>query len=82
MKQIFNAIIGAINPEAFRIGPISVYWYGIIIMVGMLLGIYLSQREADKFGFPEDFIMDLAFIVIPAGIIGARIYYVLFELPY
>lgn len=82
MNQILNISIGAINPEAFRLGPISVYWYGIIIMVGMLLAIYLSQREANKFGMPEDFIMDLAFIAIPAGIIGARLYYVLFELPY
>lgn len=75
-------VLAAINPEAFRIGPLSVAWYGIIIMTGMFLAIYLSQKEAQKFNLSEDYIIDLAFWLIPAGIIGARIYYVLFQWPY
>lgn len=74
-------IIGNIDPVAFRLGPIEVAWYGLIIVIGMFLAVWLSMREANKRGIGEDFIVDLAFWLIPLGIIGARIYYVIFELP-
>lgn len=70
----------AIDPIAFELGPISVAWYGLIIVTGMILAIYLISREAEKRGISEDSIVDIAFWTIPIGIIGARIYYVLFEL--
>src|SRR5690554_2953466 len=76
-----QSYIGNIDPVAFRIGPIEVAWYGLIIVIGMFLAVWLSMKEANKRGIGEDFIVDLAFWIIPAGIIGARIYYVLFELP-
>lgn len=72
--------IGAIDPVAFQLGPISVAWYGIIIVIGMFLAVWLSIKEGEKRGIEEDFIVDLAFWIIPAGLIGARIYYVIFEL--
>lgn len=75
------SVIGNIDPVAFRLGPLEVAWYGIIIVIGMFLAIWLSMREANKQGIGEDFIIDLAFWLIPMGLIGARIYYVLFELP-
>ncbi|OJF93111.1 prolipoprotein diacylglyceryl transferase [Alkalibacterium sp. 20] len=74
-------IIGNIDPIAFRLGPVEVAWYGLIIVIGMFLAVWLSMREANKRGIGEDFIVDLAFWIIPAGILGARLYYVLFELP-
>ena len=76
-----QSVIGNIDPVAFRLGPLEVAWYGIIIVIGMFLAVWLSMREANKRGIGEDFIVDLAFWLIPTGIIGARIYYVLFELP-
>lgn len=76
-----NAALGSIDPIAFRLGPIEVAWYGLIIVVGMFVAVWLSMKEANKRGIGEDFIIDLAFWIIPAGIIGARLYYVLFELP-
>lgn len=72
----------AIDPIAFKLGPISVAWYGIIIVTGMILAIYLTTNEAEKRGISEDFIIDTAFWTLPIGIIGARIYYVIFELEY
>lgn len=76
-----NAVVGSIDPIAFRLGPIEVAWYGLIIVVGMFVAVWLSMKEANKRGIGEEFIIDLAFWIIPAGIIGARLYYVLFELP-
>ncbi len=68
------------NPEIFHIGSLSVRWYSLLILTGILVAIYLANRESKKFKLPNDFIFDLAFYVVIFGIIGARIYYVLFNL--
>lgn len=73
-------LLGQIDPIAFQLGPIQVAWYGLIIGLAMLLAVFLTVKEAKRLGLDEDLIVDLAFYVIPAGIIGARLYYVLFEL--
>ena len=77
-----NLNVMAIDPIAIKLGPIEVAWYGIIIVIGMMLAIYLTIKEGEKRGLSEDFIIDTAFWVLPIGIIGARLYYVLFELGY
>ena len=69
-----------IDPVAFSIGPITVYWYGVIIATAMLLAITLASREGKKRGFEEDTITDMIFWTIPIAFIGARLYYVLFQL--
>lgn len=69
----------AINPEIFKLGPLSIRWYAVIILSGALLATWLSDRVAKKKGFPEEFISDLLFYLLPLGIIGARIYYVIFK---
>lgn len=70
----------AIDPVAFKLGPFTVAWYGLIIVAAMLLAVSLTIKEAEKRGLTEDFVVDTAFWAIPLGIVGARIYYVLFEL--
>ncbi|WP_297281453.1 prolipoprotein diacylglyceryl transferase [uncultured Anaerococcus sp.] len=67
---------------AFSIFGIDIYWYAIIIIVGMLLGTYFAKKEFVRRGFDEDFIYDVLFVAIPIGIIGARLWYVLFEWDY
>lgn len=57
----------------------DIYWYAILILIGILLGIYLACREAKRIGFDSSFINDLSFYVIPISLIGARIYYVIFN---
>lgn len=76
-----NNVLGSIDPIAFRLGPVEVAWYGLIIVTGMFLATWLSMKEANRRGIEEDFIVDLAFWILPAGILGARLYFVLFELP-
>ena len=68
------------NPEMFSIGNISVIWYSFLILVGIILAIFLAEKEAKKFKYDKDFIFDLAFWIIIFGIIGARLYYVVFNL--
>lgn len=67
------------NPVAFSIGGFDVRWYGILIAFGMALGIFIANynckwREADY-----DNLLNIVLLSIPVGIVGARLYYVIFE---
>ncbi|MCP3741556.1 prolipoprotein diacylglyceryl transferase [Rossellomorea sp. BNER] len=74
--------ITPLNPIAFELGPIQVHWYGIIIGLGIALALYLAVKESKRLGMPEDTFIDLVVWAIPAAIICARIYYVVFEWEY
>jgi phosphatidylglycerol:prolipoprotein diacylglycerol transferase len=67
------------NPIAFRIFGQPIYWYGILISIGVLLGIVLALRNAKYFDIDQDSIIDMALLAIPLAIVGARLYYVIFE---
>jgi prolipoprotein diacylglyceryl transferase len=67
------------NPVAFSVFGQPVYWYGILISIGVLSGIFLAMHNAKIFGVNQDSIVDLALLAIPLAIIGARLYYVIFE---
>ncbi|GEN87182.1 prolipoprotein diacylglyceryl transferase [Oceanobacillus sp. FSL W8-0428] len=62
-----------------EIGPLTIYWYGIIIAVGAVLAVYLATREAERVGLGKETIMDFIIFAVPIAIISARIYYVIFE---
>ena len=70
------------GPIALQIGPISIHWYGVIIGAGILLCYWYAMHEAKRRGLSEKPIDDMAFWVILAGVIGARLYYVLFNISY
>ena len=67
---------------AFDLGIIQVYWYSIFIFLGALAACVVIYLEAKKRKLNDEFIVNLAFNAIIFGIIGARIYYVLFNLDY
>ncbi|MBR1683988.1 MAG: prolipoprotein diacylglyceryl transferase [Clostridia bacterium] len=56
----------------------SLPYYSVLIVLGMALAILLASKEADRRGLPKDTITDLALLLIPCAVIGARIYYVVF----
>lgn len=64
---------------AFTIFGIAISWYGILISIGMFLGLYLALREIRRLGENEDLFITLFLYAIPAGIVGSRLYYVLFS---
>ncbi|NLJ78236.1 MAG: prolipoprotein diacylglyceryl transferase [Tissierellia bacterium] len=70
------------NPVAFKIFGIDIMWYGIFISTGVIIGTILALREADRLGIEEDTVIDLLLYAIPAALIGARIYYVVFSWDY
>ncbi|MDD6051680.1 MAG: prolipoprotein diacylglyceryl transferase [Clostridiales bacterium] len=57
----------------------SLPWYGVLIAAGVFLAIALCMHEEKRLGLKQDTTIDLALWVIPLGIIGARVYYALFN---
>lgn len=67
---------------AFTIFGIDIMWYGVLMSLGMILGSLIAMKEAKRVDLKEDDILDLAIFAIPLGLLGARLYYVLFNLDY
>lgn len=67
---------------AFTLFGVDIMWYGILMAIGMVLGVYIALREAKRLDIKEDDILNLAMIAIPCGLIGARAYYVIFNWSY
>ncbi len=65
---------------AFHIGGKAIYWYGIIIALGVLLALWFCMKQKEKYGITEDNLMDGVLWGIPLAIVGARLSYVLFYL--
>jgi prolipoprotein diacylglyceryl transferase len=68
-----------LDPVAFKLFGLAIRWYGILIATGMVLGTILAIKRAKKQGIEEDKVLDLLLFAIPAAIIGARTYYVIFN---
>lgn len=66
----------------FKIGNLEIEWYSALIIVGAMLGITMVLKEAKRYKYPTDFTFNMCFWAIIFGIIGARLYYVLFNLEY
>ncbi|MBQ9266696.1 MAG: prolipoprotein diacylglyceryl transferase [Clostridia bacterium] len=70
------------NPVAFTLFGKDVYWYGILIVAGMLLAMGLAKRDDGKYGLKWDDIFDYLMIAIVVGFVCARAYYVIFQWDY
>ena len=68
--------------RAIEIGPLSITWYSIFILTGIILGGIIIIKEAKRYNIPKSFVTNLIFWCVVFGIIGARLYYVLFNLDY
>ena len=70
------------NSILFDLGFIEIRWYSFLILVSMIIGYFLVLNETKKKNISNDEINDLLFYLIIVSILGARIYYVLFNLKY
>lgn len=70
------------NPVAFEVFGIGIRWYGILIAAAMLIGSVYTIREGKKLGYSEDHLLDLILVVLVSAIVGARLWYVAFNLSY
>ena len=62
------------------IGDVNIEWYSVLILVGAILAIIMIIKEAKRYKYSTDFVFNLCFWTIIVGIIGARLYYVLFNI--
>ena len=65
--------------ESFSIFGLTIHWYGAIIAIGFLLAVIYVCRRSRDFGLDSDTLIDMLLWAVPAGIIGARLYYVIFN---
>jgi len=69
-----------VSSTAISIGDFSIAWYALIITFGMICAVAYTMFRAKQIGIKTDDIMDYALALIPTGIVGARLYYVLAEI--
>ena len=65
---------------AFNLFGKDIYWYGVIMATAMIIAVGLAYSEERRKKLKKDTVIDMCLCIIPAGIVGARLYYVLFEL--
>ncbi|WP_022819041.1 prolipoprotein diacylglyceryl transferase [Fusobacterium russii] len=70
------------NPIFLKIGSFELHYYGLMYALAFIIGIYIAKKMARERNFDEKIIDDYAFIAIISGLIGGRLYYVLFNLDY
>lgn len=66
-------------PHTFSLGGLDIYLYAIMIVIGMLSGIFMAEHAAKVNGMNPDEIWDFAIYAVIFSIAGARLYYVIFE---
>ena len=70
------------NRVLLDLGFIQIYWYSFFVFLALLVGGTLALREGKKWGISEDKMINMFFFLVPISLLGARIYYVLFNWSY
>ena len=70
------------SPVMFTIGPFEIRWYSVLILIGVILAYKIISSEMNRFHIKNDLTFNMMFWALIAGILGARIYYVIFEWSY
>jgi len=70
------------QPVFLKLGIITIYWYGLFIVLGIIAALFLVLLLARRFKINPEIIWDLSFYLVLFGIIGARIYEIFLEFPY
>jgi len=71
-----------INKIAFELGPLMIRWYAVLIVGGAGIGVWLAYKEAPYRHLTGEDIIDFVIWAVPSGLVGARLYYVIFNWSY
>jgi phosphatidylglycerol:prolipoprotein diacylglycerol transferase len=66
-------------PNSLDIGPLSIAFYALAILTGVIIAVVLGIKEGEKIGISQDIIYDGIIWILPLAILGSRLYYVIFE---
>ncbi|MFC1509629.1 prolipoprotein diacylglyceryl transferase [Candidatus Omnitrophota bacterium] len=69
------------HPIIARLGPLTIYSYGMMVAIAFIIGLYLAKLEAKRKDIKVDLVYDFAFYIIIGSLIGARLYYLAFFEP-
>lgn len=79
----FPALGIALDPPKYlQIGPLTIYYYGVIIACGLMLAVLYGCKRSREFGIKEDNVVDGVLWVTPFAIVCARLYYCIFSWDY
>ncbi len=72
------------QPESilFTLGPITIYWYGLFMVISIILALIITTHLAKRYDLKPSLIIDLAFWLILFGFIGARLYELIIDFDY
>jgi phosphatidylglycerol:prolipoprotein diacylglycerol transferase len=70
------------HPILFTLGPVTIYSYGVMIALAVIICAFLLSQDAKAYHIPADIIYDLMFWVVAWGILGARIFYIVISWDY
>lgn len=71
-----------ISPILVKIGNVSIYWYAAFIVFGIVLSLILLYFSKKKYGIKYEDLLEILIFVLIFGILGARLFYVIFNLEY
>lgn len=71
-----------VDPILAHLGPFAISWYGLAVAAGILVGVWLTTREAARKGLPVEPVLDLILWIAVGGVVGARLLYVLDRWPF
>jgi phosphatidylglycerol:prolipoprotein diacylglycerol transferase len=66
-----------VHPEAFKLGSLTIYWYGVMVALAFIAGMWTAVRRAPRDGLSPEKVADLAPWLIVAGLVGARVLFVI-----
>ena len=69
------------HPTLIELGPIPLYSYGFMMMIGFLVSVHVAARRARRCGADEEFTLNIGLLSLIVGVIGARLFYVVHYLP-
>ncbi len=70
------------HPILFRIGPLTIHTYGVLVATGFFLGLGLAMKTAGREGIGKEQILDLGFFILIAALVGSRLLFVITEWRY
>lgn len=70
------------QPVLLAFGPVTIYWYGLILVLAMVVGILVAVKVAKLYKIKSEVILDLSFWLLIGGLLGARLYHVGLEWDY
>ncbi len=74
MDHVFDPLSNTIS-----IGPLTIYYYAVAILTGVLVALGLGLKEGERLGIKKDHILDGLIIILPLAILGTRLWYVAFQ---